>query len=45
MTYDWRADAIACYMLALRMMALRKGSVQFKTLLEMYYQERHGVIP
>lgn len=44
MAYDWRQDAIACYMLALRMMALRKGSVQFKTLPEMYWQERHGVI-
>lgn len=45
MAYDWRQDALACYMLALRMMALRKGAVRFKTLPEMYWQERHGVIP
>lgn len=45
MAYDWRADALACYMLALRMLALRKGSVRFQTIPEMYFQESHGVIP
>lgn len=45
MAYDWQADAKACYELALRMIALRRGSRQFKTLPEMYWQEAHGVIP
>ena len=45
MTYDWRTDAFNCYTLALRMIALRLGSVRFKTIPELYYQERHGVIP
>lgn len=45
MTYDWRADAIACYHLALRMKALAIGSMRFSTIPEMYWQERHGVIP
>jgi hypothetical protein len=43
--YDWRKDAIDCYHLALRMIALRLGSRQFHTLPEMYWQESHGVIP
>lgn len=45
MAYDWRADSIACYMLALRMLALRKGSVRFKTIPEMYLIEQWGGIP
>jgi len=45
MTYDWRRDAIDCYTLALRMIALRLGVVRFKTIPEMYWQERSGVIP
>lgn len=45
MTYDWRADALACYTLALRMLALRVGSRHFETLPEMYWVERHGGIP
>jgi len=45
MIYDWRKDSLACYMLALRMIALRRGAVGFKTLPEMYWQESHGVIP
>lgn len=43
--YDWRKDAINCYTLALRMIALRIGSTRFKTIPEMYWQEQHGVIP
>lgn len=43
--YDWRRDAIDCYHLALRMIALRIGSRRFETLPEMYWQEQHGVIP
>lgn len=43
--YNWRKDAIDCYHLALRMIALRIGSRQFYTLPEMYWQESHGVIP
>lgn len=45
MTYDWRKDAIDCYWLALRMIALRIGSAQFKTISEMYYIEQNGGIP
>lgn len=43
--YDWNRDAIDCYHLALRMIALRLGSRRFETLPEMYWQEQHGVIP
>lgn len=43
--YDWRVDAIRCYELALRMIALRLGSRRFHTLPEMYWQESQGVIP
>jgi hypothetical protein len=43
--YDWNADAVACYTLALRMIALRLGTRRFETIPEMYWQERHGVIP
>jgi hypothetical protein len=43
--YDWERDAIACYTLAIRMIALRIGSRQFQTIPEMYWQEQHGVIP
>jgi len=43
--YDWNADAVACYTLALRMIALRMGIRRFETIPEMYWQERHGVIP
>lgn len=45
MTYDWRQDALDCYHLALRMIALRLGVVRFETIPEMYWQEAHGVIP
>ena len=45
MTYDWRKDAIACYTLALRMIALRIGSIRFQTVPEMYWIEQHGGIP
>ena len=45
MTYDWRSDAMACYTLALRLVALRLGSRRFETIPEMYWCERHGVIP
>ncbi len=43
--YDWKADAIASYTLALRMIALQIGTRRFATIPEMYWQERHGVIP
>lgn len=43
--YDWNADAVACYTLALRMIALRLGTRRLETIPEMYWQERHGVIP
>ena len=43
--YDWQKDAIDCYTLALRLIALRIGSVQFKTISEMYWQEAHGIVP
>lgn len=33
--YDWQSDAIACYALALRMIALRIGSRRFETIPEM----------
>lgn len=45
MTHDWRRDAIDCYTLALRMMALRRGSIRFKTIPEMYWIESNGGIP
>jgi hypothetical protein len=45
MTYDWNADALTCFYLALRFKALAIGAVQFRTLPELYWQERHGVIP
>ena len=45
MTYDWQADSRANYLYALRMMALSIGSLRFKTIYEMYWQEQHGVIP
>ena len=44
-SYDFRVDAIACYTLALRLIALRRGSARFKNISEMYWQESHGVIP
>ena len=43
--YNRQRDAIDCYHLALRMIALRLGSRRFETLPEMYWQESHGVIP
>jgi hypothetical protein len=43
--YDWRQDAYGSWQHAIRMMALSIGSVRFSTLPEMYWQERHGVIP
>lgn len=45
MTYNWRADSIACFHLALRLIALRIGSVRFKSLPEMYWIEQNGGIP
>lgn len=45
MDYDWRADAIACYYLALHMLALKVGSKAWVTLPEMYWVERNGGIP
>lgn len=45
MTYDWRSDALASWHLAIRMMALACGSVQFKTCAELYFVESRGGIP
>lgn len=45
MTYDWRADALASWHLAIRMMALACGSMQFATLPELYWIESKGGIP
>jgi hypothetical protein len=45
MTYDWRKDALDCYHLALRYMALKVGSIRPQTIPEMYWVERHGGIP
>lgn len=43
--YDWRKDAIDSFTLALRFKALERGSVQFKTIAELYYVESKGLIP
>lgn len=43
--YAWQDDAIASYSYALHMKALAIGSKRFKTISEMYWQERHGIIP
>jgi hypothetical protein len=43
--YDWRKDALDCYHLALRLIALRRGAVRPATPCELYYAEMHGVIP
>jgi hypothetical protein len=43
--YPWRHDAYRCYLLALRMKALAIGSIQPTTPAELYWAERHGVIP
>jgi len=45
MTYTWQADFAASYSWALRMIALRCGSVRFSTIEEMYFIEREGGIP
>ena len=45
MTYSWQADFAASYTWALRMLALRCGSVRFSTIEEMYFIEREGGIP
>lgn len=45
MTYSWQEDFGNSYSLALRMMALRCGSVRFSTIWEMYFIEREGGIP
>jgi hypothetical protein len=44
-TYPWRIDAYRCYLLALRMKALAIGSIRPTTPAELYWAERHGVIP
>jgi hypothetical protein len=43
--YPWRHDAYRCYLLALRMKALAIGSIRPTTPAELYWAERHGVIP
>lgn len=43
--YDWVKDSKDCWALALRLIALRRGSILFRDIPEMYWQEAHGVIP
>jgi len=43
--YDFMDDFAASYTWALRMIALRCGSVRFSTIEEMYFIEREGGIP
>lgn len=43
--YSWRVDAYHCYLLALHMKALAKGSRRPATVAELYWCEMHGVIP
>ena len=45
MTYDPRADGLACYELALRWLAMRAGSRRATRPAEMYWIEQHGGIP
>lgn len=45
MTYCARTDGLESFTLALRMKSLAIGSRRFITIPEMYWQERHGVIP
>lgn len=45
MEYNWRADALASFHLALRYMALAVGSRQFTTCAELYFVESRGGIP
>lgn len=45
MNYNFMDDFGAGYALALRMMALRCGSLRFSTIWEMYFIEREGGIP
>lgn len=45
MTYNWRTDSINCFNLALRLIALRRGSIRFQTIPEMYWIEQNGGIP
>lgn len=45
MTYPFMDDFAAGYSLALRMMALRVGSVRAATCWEFYWCEKQGLIP
>lgn len=45
MTYSWQEDFGNSYSLALRMLALRHGSVRFSTIYEMHWLEGQGLIP
>jgi hypothetical protein len=44
-TYNWRLDAYRCYLLAIRLKALRVGSIRPASPAEVYWQELHGQIP
>lgn len=44
MTYSFMADFAASYTFALRMIALRIGSVRFSTIEEMYWLEGQGMV-
>lgn len=45
MTYCWQTDFGNSYAFALRMLALRHGSVRAATCWEMYWCEKEGLIP
>lgn len=45
MTYCWQTDFGGSYSLALRMLALRHGSVRPSNFFEWYFVEREGGIP
>ncbi len=45
MSYCWQSDFGDSYALALRMLALRHGSVRAATVWEMYWCEGQGLIP
>lgn len=45
MSYDAKADGLACWHLAMRLKALAIGSRRPATVWETYWVEMHGAIP
>jgi hypothetical protein len=43
--YPWRIDAYRCYLLAIRLKSIAIGATRPATPNELYWAERHGVIP